>query len=186
VRSAPVHPAAAPAARECLISAPGPRPQQRLHLGLGDRAEQAIARSAPGPGRQRHGKPVQHVGELVVRAGAAHKGAKPERTAAQQCTVLGQQHSLPGVGLFDQRVVIQGGLVVSVNAGQPQPPRECPQVDIQQEASHRQRLRPSYRIDLRHVPAGEPAAGRDHGAVDRKAADFGQRHPPRLHDVSQR
>src|SRR5262249_16766335 len=119
VCAAPVPRAAGAAARERLAGAPGAGLQQRLHLGLGDRAQQAVAGGAPGPGGQQRREPVQYVGGLVIGGCAVHVGTQPQGAPAQQPAVLGQQDPPPGVGVLDHGVV--AGLI-GIRGLPPAPP----------------------------------------------------------------
>src|SRR5713226_3204803 len=159
VRAAPVHPAAARAARKRLIATPRAGPQQRLDVGLAGECQRPVARRAPGPWRQRRGEPVQHVSELLVRARAPHIGAAPQLPAAQQPAILGQQHPPAGVRLPDQGVIVTVIGVGGIHARQPQPARQRPQVDVENEPRRYQPLRPAHGTDVRHIPAAGPVSG---------------------------
>ena len=65
-----------------------------------------VARRAPSPGRKGRREPVQHVRELVIRAGTPDVGAQPQLPAAQQAAVLGEQDPPARVRLLDQGIII--------------------------------------------------------------------------------
>jgi hypothetical protein len=101
------------------VGAPVPGRSTGITAALATGASSPFARRAPGPGRQRRHEPVQYVPELVIRAGAAHVGAQPQRPAAQQAAVLGQQYPAAGVRLLDEGII--AGVIGPgrVYAGQP-------------------------------------------------------------------
>jgi hypothetical protein len=106
-------------------------------------------------------------------------GASPQRAAHEQATVLGEQDAaLPPCPLDEVGVV---GIVAvrGVDAQQPQPPGERPEVDIEQEAgAARQALRAGWRVELDHRAVAEP--------VGHRRPHLGQRDAERLHDVADR
>jgi hypothetical protein len=109
-----------------------------------------------------------------------------QRPAAQQATVLGEQHPAVGVRPLDKGIIIGVIDIGGVHAGQPQPAGHRAQVHIENKTRRRQLLRPPHGLDPHHIPVARPVPGRGRLAVDQQAAGFGQRHPQRLHHVTQR
>jgi hypothetical protein len=196
VRASPVHAAAAGAAGERVIGAPGAGLQEGFDVRLGHRLQRAVARGAASPRGQRRREPVEYVAQLVIRVIAAHVGAQPQPAPAQQPAIPGEQGPVPGVRLLDEGVVVAVVSVGGVDAEQPQPAGERAQVHVQQEPCLGERLRPGYRGDGHPLAASEPVPGRQgprapgrtiHAQrAHAKRADLGQRHPERLHHMPQR
>jgi hypothetical protein len=183
VRAAPVHAAAATAFREQLIGAPRARLQARLDRSLRSGDKQSVACGAASPRRQRRSEPRQDIGELIIRPRPAHVSAHAQLALAQQPTILRQQHPLTGVGLVDQYLVSCVVGVCSVDADQPQPPRQRAEVNVQDEPGNAGPLRPIDRIHLDEVATGGAVAGDGRLPVDRHGADLGQWHAEGFHDV---
>jgi hypothetical protein len=95
---------------------------------------------------------------LLVGAAAAYVRPEPQRPAAEQAPVLGEQHPALGVGLRDQRVVVEVVGVGGVHAEQSQTPRQRAEMDVEDEARRPRRkpLRPFDRAHLHHVSVARP------------------------------
>jgi hypothetical protein len=161
VRALPVDPAALPAPGERVVAAARPGLEPVLDLLLGDRSELAVARGAPGPGRQRRPEPVEQIAELLVGTGAAYEGTEPQLPAAEQPPILGEQHPPLRVGHLDEGVVIEIVAVRRIDADKPQPASDGAQVHIEEKPRRRYALWPGHCEHL-HVVAVGRTMGRRH------------------------
>ena len=96
----------------------------------------------------------------AVGCSAADVGAEPQRAAAEQAAVLGEQHAALGAGLLDQGVVVAVVGVGGVDPGQPESAGQRAQVHVEHEPRRGQRLRPPHGSDCHDLPAGQPARRR--------------------------
>jgi hypothetical protein len=160
--------AAGGAAGEVVVRTASPGLKQVRHLVLGHRSHLPVAGRAPGPGHQWRGEPLEDVGELFVGAAAADVCPEPQRPATEQTSVLGEQHTALGVGLRDQRVVVEVIGVGGIHTEQPQPPGQRAEMDVEDETRRPRRkpLRSLDRTHLYHVTVARPVRRGDLPAVD--------------------
>jgi hypothetical protein len=91
----------------------------------------------------------------------------------QQAAVPGQQHALPGVGELDQFRVVDVTGIGGVQADDPHPPGQRPEVHVEQEARGRDLLRPRYREHPHVLAATRAVTKLSPRAVHEQRADLG-------------
>jgi hypothetical protein len=109
-----------------------------------------------------------------------------QRTPLEQAAVLGQQDPPLLDSAGGQVGVVGVGRPPRVETEQPQAAGEGAEPHVEQETAGRGRLRPRDGADLDDRARPGSGGGRDDGFVDPQLTGLGQRHPGRLHEVSER
>jgi hypothetical protein len=165
VRAAPIHPAAAAAHLELIVVLSGPRQKCRVDRGLGDLLEDIVAAEAPRKGPQVvRSEPTEHFHELTVRVGFADEVAVRHQATLQKTLIASQQNSSFATGELRQFRIVRISAICRVETGESQPPRQLPQVDIDDETDHLEWPRTDSR-DAGDINGHEPRE-------DRKAIAF--------------